>query len=704
MLFSAALLGPISHTNIHLPRSQRATALTLGSTAMPLSETTLRARALALVTITLLAAGLLAVPAPARADIPVEGFPGYEPQTRCTPRAKPGTVMLAEHLLSRYPGSTSSGISRSCGASGVSEHKEGRAFDWGLDVGSQRDRGYARDLLERLRATDRRGNQAALARRMGVMYLIWNDRIWSSSDGYRSRPYLHSACRRLRGCPETLRHRDHMHISLSRRGARGKTSWYLQRSGGGAPATPSGPRSSTPPSPPDPPSAPDPDVLDLSRRGSTTVRVPVTGERIRTPFNLREGTSYTVTTAGLFSFGGPSQAADAVCTWSTDREEWVPRPSTQTQSRHGRLALLVDGKRILGNRCRPATHVYRGTVTPGATRPLTLAVPVRHRNATGSLTVVISRSAKAGRAALPARTPLAPAPRPESDPPSGYGLLTETVALDPRRARRTVRGLERGASYRVTVSGSVRLGGGVVSDGRCVSVGGRWYREASIDLRAPGADHGHVYLNGVPFAGRPVSGTGCGSAGYLTTYTAPVDGRLHLDLWDPSDRTDNTGTLTVQLQRLSSFATPRAARRVKFRPRQKIWKQPRDWFEVRSDDPAGTVSRMRLRKGEQVHVVVRGTQRSHGREADAACVLTEDGWQRADPTVALQQDPLELWVDGNAVSWRALGRTATCSEDEHSYVTRFTARKPGPLRLAVLDLDHGDNAGTFSVTLLRQRG
>ena len=197
---------------------------------------------------------------PAVALIPIEGYPSYQPQSTCSPRPKPGTLMLSEYLLNRYPGSRSSGISRSCAGSGISEHKEGRAFDWRLSAGSARDRGYARDLVGRLRATDKGGNRNALARRMGIMYVIWNDHIWSASKGYRKRPYVHDACKgiRLDRCSVTLRHRDHMHISLSRAAARAKTSWYLRRSGSGPAPAPQPEPAPTPEPAPQPKPAPGP--------------------------------------------------------------------------------------------------------------------------------------------------------------------------------------------------------------------------------------------------------------------------------------------------------------------------------------------------------------------------------------------------------------------------------------------------------------
>ena len=49
--------------------------------------------------------------------------------------------------------------------------------------------------MAKLFATDAEGNADALARRMGIMYLIWNDHIYSSYYGFRARDY--KACKVL---------------------------------------------------------------------------------------------------------------------------------------------------------------------------------------------------------------------------------------------------------------------------------------------------------------------------------------------------------------------------------------------------------------------------------------------------------------------------------------------------------------------------
>jgi len=169
-----------------------------------------------------LACALLSLtPAPA---VAIEGYASYQPATKCTPKAKPGTKQLGRWLVRRYGGGYGP-ISRSCGGS-RSEHTEGRAFDWLLNAAAKQDRRRARDFLERAFGTDGRGHTHALARRMGIMYIIWNDRMYAAWDQFRPAPYLSSGCSSKKKCSKTLRHRDHMHVSLTRRAARAETSWY----------------------------------------------------------------------------------------------------------------------------------------------------------------------------------------------------------------------------------------------------------------------------------------------------------------------------------------------------------------------------------------------------------------------------------------------------------------------------------------------
>lgn len=193
------------------------------------------------------AAGLLAAPA-AVADVPraidggglpVEAYATYDPQTTCTKKPRVGTTALGWWLVTAY-GGAGGAVNRPCTGSGSSEHKDGRAVDWTLDASNPADRRLAKAFLTAAFATDAAGNPAALARRMGIMYVIWSDRFYPAYEQFRPESYLSSSCRSKRTCSKTLRHRDHMHISLSKAGAKALTSFYVDlvpAAGRGRPAT-----------------------------------------------------------------------------------------------------------------------------------------------------------------------------------------------------------------------------------------------------------------------------------------------------------------------------------------------------------------------------------------------------------------------------------------------------------------------------------
>jgi len=161
------------------------------------------------------------------AEAQIEDYASYEPQTTCHPKPRQGTQVLGEYLVATYGGGGGA-TGRACGG-GASEHKDGRAIDWTLDATKKRDRRIAKAFLKAIFASDEQGNTHALARRMGIMYVIWNDRMYSAWDQFQRKGYLSSSCRSKKRCSKTLRHRDHVHISLSMKGAKGKTSWYAGR-------------------------------------------------------------------------------------------------------------------------------------------------------------------------------------------------------------------------------------------------------------------------------------------------------------------------------------------------------------------------------------------------------------------------------------------------------------------------------------------
>jgi hypothetical protein len=171
---------------------------------------------------------ILAPPAPVQgvdsAAAQIEDYASYEPQTKCHPRPRAGTKVLAAWLVANLGGGGGA-TGRACGG-GTSEHKDGRAIDWTLDARDKADRRTAKTFLKAVFATDEQGNTHALARRMGIMYVIWNDHMYAAWDQFDREGYLSSSCKSKRKCSTTLRHRDHVHISLSMKGAQGKTSWY----------------------------------------------------------------------------------------------------------------------------------------------------------------------------------------------------------------------------------------------------------------------------------------------------------------------------------------------------------------------------------------------------------------------------------------------------------------------------------------------
>lgn len=167
-------------------------------------------------------------PTPSGLPVEIEGPARYTPQTACDPRTKPGTAKLARLLTDTYPG-TRAGTARACGPVPFSQHSDGRAIDWMVSVRERQDRAKAEAVLGWLLATDGQQNPYAMASRLGVMYLIWNDRIWSAHSADAGwRPFSDCAKRQKRA-DDSHCHRNHIHISLSWEGARGATSYWTGR-------------------------------------------------------------------------------------------------------------------------------------------------------------------------------------------------------------------------------------------------------------------------------------------------------------------------------------------------------------------------------------------------------------------------------------------------------------------------------------------
>jgi hypothetical protein len=188
----------------------------------------LRRIAIALLAAALSGAAVPAFAAPAAPDLgPVMDPPaGYEGQTKCSPGAKPGVLAFQQMVLAEYPGTGAGGIGRDCSSGGQSEHKEGRAWDWGVSAANSSQRAAVSDLMAWLSATDAYGNEHAMARRLGVMYVIWDKRIWFPLAGWRTYCVVKKGV--CVGDDGGVRspHTDHVHFSFTWAGARRQTSFW----------------------------------------------------------------------------------------------------------------------------------------------------------------------------------------------------------------------------------------------------------------------------------------------------------------------------------------------------------------------------------------------------------------------------------------------------------------------------------------------
>ncbi len=183
-------------------------------------------RMLSVLSVAAIAAGLFATPTEAATTTPVpfpahpkglvapvalpaelDPVPAYQPQVSCSPVDMIGPTKLRALVLATYKIGRKGNISRGC-TEGLSEHSEGRAWDWMLDDSNAKEKAAAGDFLAWVTA-----NHGENARRLGIMYVIHNKKIWGAyreQDGWRP----------------SYDHTDHIHISFSWNGARANTSFW----------------------------------------------------------------------------------------------------------------------------------------------------------------------------------------------------------------------------------------------------------------------------------------------------------------------------------------------------------------------------------------------------------------------------------------------------------------------------------------------
>jgi hypothetical protein len=164
---------------------------------------------------------------PAPSDRPVDPYSAQETTQpgQCDPTPKPGVLMFRKWALEKWgekPGSPQN-IVRDCAigpnSEHPSEHHEGRA--WDMMTNSLE---HGQSVVDALTAADPvTGEPDALARRAGIMYMIWNKQMW--------RAYPHAGrpsgdWQPYTGGEAASPHTDHVHFSFSRAGAAGDTSLY----------------------------------------------------------------------------------------------------------------------------------------------------------------------------------------------------------------------------------------------------------------------------------------------------------------------------------------------------------------------------------------------------------------------------------------------------------------------------------------------
>lgn len=173
--------------------------------------------ALTMTSIFISSAASAAVPSPPKPPVPspvaVDVAMPYVGQSICDPVARPGVVDFAE-TISRVYGRRWYHTFRTC-QSDVSEHYDGRALDWAILAADPAQKEIADGITAWL-TKPVNGIYGANARRLGIMYIIWNGKVWRSyRDSNKWLTYTGA-----------VPHIDHIHFSFGWDGACKRTSWW----------------------------------------------------------------------------------------------------------------------------------------------------------------------------------------------------------------------------------------------------------------------------------------------------------------------------------------------------------------------------------------------------------------------------------------------------------------------------------------------
>jgi hypothetical protein len=603
----------------------------------------------------------------------IEGYAGFQPQQTCSPTAKPGVADFSKRVLAAYKGTRSLGIVRACKVGGSSEHKEGRAWDWGVSAYDASDRARVGDLMGWLLATDRYGNKHAIARRLGIQYVIWNKRIWGS--------YAASSGWRKYTGPNP--HTDHVHFSFTWAGANRQTSFWTGKVGGPTPPSPPKPKTAHKPTPtPKPePLLPEPTrpktLLSGPALNDETVALPATSTSgVTTKGALIRGQKYLLEVSGTYTYAkAAGSTADAECSaayrsaWRRDRSVRSEQPSKD------HLDMYVNGVDLdaladtdTGSGCDTASHTYRWTYVPDRNGRAVLRLwdPTTHADNSGALKVRVIRYVRRAdmRWTVPASVPTG---------------MTSPGAL------------EVGVAYVATISGTYSSGGGTSADAECSANAGTGWRRERADGTGRDRDHLDAMLEQKNVDADPLVHTPGTDRCDVTThtyrhvFTAQETRPLNVRVFDHTYK-DNSGGLSVRLTKVTQATGA-------------------ETVAVDTRAPA-TFSDRIYPAGQSLLVRVSGRyvpRPSFTADAECSRTTTDAIWR---PWRGALRDGTGRWlgdmtVFGRFSAWKPVRprRVKDACDPDSEYVLTVTPSMSGPLVLSVVDDNYTDNSGTLKITV-----
>lgn len=156
---------------------------------------------------------LPAIPSSADIGEPPEPYAVTSKPIGCDPTEKAGVQAFRDWVVSTVGGG-SLGIVRGCEVGKPSQHHVGSAWDWAVDAGNPAHQALVVRLFDWLLAGDPDGVPEAMLRRAGIVFMIWDRRIWGTWNKDWSEYGGDNA------------HTDHVHFSFSDDGANGRTSFF----------------------------------------------------------------------------------------------------------------------------------------------------------------------------------------------------------------------------------------------------------------------------------------------------------------------------------------------------------------------------------------------------------------------------------------------------------------------------------------------